>query len=857
MSATLSGTDLDPSKHASKIYIVRNLLHSELSALNLRGDEGALDLLFPAGFDDDPDTELTPEEASRFFDLLSEPTYLDSEVVREDDVFAIELNQKRGSGKAGSRGGVVDLEIRFEGRDFSFGADPLGSVLPVDGTLEAFELSLTHNVGRDRLGFADVEVRVAGLELDITPTLFDSTDGYLAQVFAGSQTLSFSPYLIPNFAGDGRNLTAGTVVGANDHITLTDDGRGALQVNSVLEVAGDFLSVSTGATLTGGADTIVGSFPAVTLGNTPGAGGTSVGRVSGDVITASGTVNGGDDTLNFTNSPTSAIKGLFGDAVTATGTVNGGDDEIVGTEFDDVLVGDVGTAKAGSKVTGGDDTIFGLDGNDILIGDVRTAESGATEIGGNDRLFGDAGDDRLIGGAGDDDLDGGAGKDIMLGGAGDDFLIVNEASDVVAGEVYFGAAGVDDFLVFASGFIDFRQVSIIGMEGLQLGGDAGTRVAFLSSQIDRGVFDPDSLIQVFAPKGMVERLIVDVDNGAADLSELEFRDWERGTDEVVVNGSSTADKIIGSVQDDQLVGSGGNDELDGFKGKDTLIGGFGSDTYHFDGNDRIIEQAGQGFDRIIASSNLIRMADNVEHATLADVAGATLVKGNAEDNLIEGNSFDNTLSGGGGGDQIFGVGGSNRLVGGGGGDMINGANGKDIILGGKGNDLADGGGAKDVIKGGSGDDDAFGGNGNDRLFGQRGDDILDGGKGKDRLNGGADKDVLVGGKGADVLTGGGGADEFVFTDTDGRAVDRITDFRSADTIVLEGKGFGLKAGVLADAAFAFVPGEAISADTRIIYNGTNGKLFFDADGKGGDNAQLLAQMEEGLALSADDFLVLL
>lgn len=877
MAMTLTATNLDPTIHFNQTYTVPNLLLRELSDLPLRGDEGARDLLFPEAFDEDPSTDLTEEEFLQLLEHSAGLGYLESEVVRETDRFELALNTENTNPLSKGARSFVDLSIKYTGRDFEYGTDALGPVLPIDGTIETIDLTITTGVSTRVRGVpADIEVTATGLDLDITPTLFDSTDTFLKKLLQGDQTLEFSPYLITSFAGDGRDLVGEvTARGGNDFIRLTEDDRDERMVGANLHFAGDFLTVNAGATLNGGSDTFTGSFPATFLGGTePGVFVAAPGVISGDVIDALGVVNGGNDALNFTDSLTAAA-GLFGDAQTASGTVIGGRDEIVGTGFDDVLVGDVGTAKAGSAVTGGNDTIFGLGGDDLLIGDVRTTKDGATVTGGNDRLFGGKGDDRLEGGGGDDDLDGGAGRDVMLGGDGDDFMIINAASDVEAGEVYFGGADTDDFILFASGLVDLREVDIIGMEGLRFGSAKGSQVALLSSQIIGGGFDPDSLIKVFAPDGVVEKLVVDVDNGSVDLSALQFRKWERGTDKVVVNGSSAADTITGSVQNDTLNGNGGSDELDGARGRDTLIGGTGSDIYHYNGGDRIIEKAGEGFDQIIASRNLRDMADNVEHATLAEVATATVVKGNGEDNLIEGNSFDNRLFGNAGADSIFGVGGANLLSGGDGGDLITGAEGDDTILGGKGDDFLDGGRGDDVIKGNVGADDAFGGDGDDRLLGGGGDDILGGGNGDDtllggagdddlsgdagadKLEGGANDDTLAGGAGADVLTGGFGADRFVFRDTDGPAVDEITDFRRADTIVLEGAGFGLTAGVLSEEAFAFVPGAAATADTRIIYDGTTGALFFDADGSGAGTAVQLAQLEVGLALRADDFLVVL
>ncbi|MDN3715551.1 VWA domain-containing protein, partial [Vibrio breoganii] len=74
----------------------------------------------------------------------------------------------------------------------------------------------------------------------------------------------------------------------------------------------------------------------------------------------------------------------------------------------------------------------------------------------------------------------------------------------------------------------------------------------------------------------------------------------------------------------------------------------------------------------------------------------------------------------------------------------------------------------DILDGGADDD---------ILFGQGGNDILTGGSGDDLLLGGAGDDILVGGMGEDIMTGGTGADTFVWSQSDLRV------FNETDTII--------------------------------------------------------------------------
>ena len=179
-----------------------------------------------------------------------------------------------------------------------------------------------------------------------------------------------------------------------------------------------------------------------------------------------------------------------------------------------------------------------------------------------------------------------------------------------------------------------------------------------------------------------------------------------------------------------------------------------------------------------------------------------------------------------------------------------GAEGDDVLLGGSGDD---------TIRAGGEDDRVYGGAGSDILSGDAGSDQIYGGGGDDRIDGGDGADTLAGGRGADRLTGGGGKDVFLFgtEPATNAAADVITDFSVRDdTIHLDRDVFTAlgKAGKLAKASF--VTGEeAADAKDRIVYDATSGKLLYDADGSGARAAVLIATLDDGLKLTAADFLV--
>jgi Ca2+-binding RTX toxin-like protein len=126
-------------------------------------------------------------------------------------------------------------------------------------------------------------------------------------------------------------------------------------------------------------------------------------------------------------------------------------------------------------------------------------------------------------------------------------------------------------------------------------------------------------------------------------------------------------------------------------------------------------------------------------------------------------------------------------------------------------------------------------------------------------------DTLNGGLGNDLLLGEGGADHFVF-DAFGEAnADTIGGFSKEewtgpDKIVLDSNamtGLGA-AGQLADDderwhAAAGATGGA-EADDRVVYDTDTGRLYYDADGSGAGEAQLIATVN-GASLAGSDIII--
>ncbi len=295
----------------------------------------------------------------------------------------------------------------------------------------------------------------------------------------------------------------------------------------------------------------------------------------------------------------------------------------------------------------------------------------------------------------------------------------------------------------------------------------------------------------------------------------------------MIRTHDAAELIRGGSGDDTLEARGGNDRLDGGRGADSLLGGLGDDTYDVDhAGDVVVELAGQGYDRVIASVSYT-LGGAVERLSLVGAANLDGT-GNGLANRLDGNAGANRLEGGNGHDVIRGAAGNDTLIGGEGNDQLDSGLGADSMVGGLGDDtyevddagdivveLAGEGydrviasvsftlgeaverlgliGSADLDGTGNGLDNRLDGNaGANRLEGGGGHDVLRGGAGDDILLGGEGNDQLNGGAGADMLTGGAGNDVFRFTrgEADG---DVITDFNgngnaAADRLIFAGYG---------------------------------------------------------------------
>ncbi|WP_460273807.1 Hint domain-containing protein [Celeribacter sp. ULVN23_4] len=277
------------------------------------------------------------------------------------------------------------------------------------------------------------------------------------------------------------------------------------------------------------------------------------------------TFNGGagQDNIDYSNSAAAVsvnlATGVLSGGDADNDTIEGGIDGVIGSEYDDTLVGFDGQGTDASDTytnefwgMGGDDTILGAGGADYLDGG-----------DGQDYIEGGDGDDIIIGGEDGtpdrgygpylaDDADPDNDKDTLYGGAGDDIIYGGDDDDYIDGgadDDYIDGGYDDDTILGGDG-----DDTIIGGEG--------------SDTIDGG--DGDDTIY-----GGLNPAYPDSLNIPDDENDYEV---ENGQD--VIDGGAGNDTIYGQDDDDLIYGGDGNDYIDGGIDDDTIYAGAGTDTVY-------------------------------------------------------------------------------------------------------------------------------------------------------------------------------------------------------------------------------------------------------------------------------------
>jgi len=404
-------------------------------------------------------------------------------------------------------------------------------------------------------------------------------------------------------------------------------------------------------------------------------------------------------------------------------------------------------------------------------------------------------------------------------------------------ETLTGTAGADSL----SGFGGNDTINGLGGADLLDGGD-GDDIMSGGPGDDRYFVDQAGDMALESSGEGYDRVLASVDYVLAAGSEIE----KLTTSD---NFATTPIDLTGNELGQYLFGNAGANSLDGAGGADVMVGLGGDDRYYIDmALDRVIEAAGEGYDRVLAAvSWTLQAGSQVEKITTIDNLATTAINltGNNLSQYIFGNAGANILDGGGGGDVLVGLGGDDRYIIRDSADRVieEAAGGNDRVLA----------GASFVLQPGSAVEtlstidnlattaiDLAGNEMGQYLFGNAGANVLDGKLGND------------------ILIGFGGADTFAFTTLPGASnVDRIVDFASGeDKIALRAFIYNaLPVGALNADSF-HVGSAAHDADDRIIYDSATGDLYYDQDGIGGHAPVLFARLDGHPSLSASDFAVI-
>ncbi|MGX5726797.1 calcium-binding protein [Metapseudomonas otitidis] len=408
----------------------------------------------------------------------------------------------------------------------------------------------------------------------------------------------------------------------------------------------------------------------------------------------------------------------------------------------------------GAQVVGspGADTLMGTAGADTIEG-----------RDGNDLLNGGAGDDLLLGGDGDDTLEGSLGFDTLMGGLGNDtYRLTGPWGQVVIDEPVSLAGGFDVLELYDVASTDVR-VNRVGNDLILLRQGSSDRIT-LSNYFNDDVFGPEAVEeirfsdQLWRPLQVLEMLR----NGTSGNDNL------IGTPlDDTLDGGQGDDLLNGGGGNDLLLGGAGNDTLEGSQGFDTLVGGTGNDTYRITGSwgqvliDELPVLEG-GFDAIeldvAASDVMFSRAGNDLILSRRGSSDQIIVRSYFNPDVFAAEAIEEIRFA----DQVLRPLQVLQMLGGGtaGNDTLVGSDFSDTLDGGQGDDLLDGRGGNDLLIGGAGNDTLYGGAGDDTLNGGDGDDWLDGGQGYNQLSGGQGNDTYVLGEGYSAIleVAGGGID---------------------------------------------------------------------------------------------------
>ena len=368
-----------------------------------------------------------------------------------------------------------------------------------------------------------------------------------------------------------------------------------------------------------------------------------------------GTASDGDTLVSIEN----IIGGAAGDTITGDDGANRlaggpGDDVIVTGKGGDVIDGGAGT-----------DTVSYIDSNGTVLvnltlqlgfdnyADSDTYISVENVVGSNfdDILIGDEGTNRLSGGQGNDLLVGARGADILDGGTGTDTVEYSDSNGTVfvnltLGQGFNNSAEGDTYIgienVTGSNFSDY----LIGSNAAnQLDGAGGDDVLI-------GSLGGDTLIGGAG----IDFASYEDNQGAVFVNLASGHGFGNAAQGDTYQG---IENVRGSIYSDYLIGDGGVNRLEGGDGDDTLIGGLGADVLvGGNGLDWVSYEDNWG----AVFVNLMTGHGNGNAAEGDTYQGIENVRGGVYYDTLIGDDNANVLDGGRGADTLIGNGGADNFL---------------------------------------------------------------------------------------------------------------------------------------------------------------------------------------------------
>jgi Ca2+-binding RTX toxin-like protein len=444
-----------------------------------------------------------------------------------------------------------------------------------------------------------------GDRIDATDNLAGTNDD-LVEAGAGNDTVFAGAGNDTVFGGDGNDLLDG---GTGNDSLLGGDGNDTLTGGA------------GGDTLSGGAGLDIVDYS------------TSTGAVNVDLGTMIAT--GGD----------------------ATGDVLSGVDGIIGSDFNDTLVGYDGIFDGGTTTNvidggAGDDFIDGRDGGDTLLG-------------GN-------GADTVLGGGGNDLIEGGAGADSLLGGDGNDTIVGDDPASTADLSLNWSLAGADETDI-RGGFTQDTGGIEVSVSYTNDGNGTEFSVESTNTQYVAGgePFDPNSMATLgggnVSGNTSTTVLAFAATSGSGfdgEVTDVRFRiaDVDQaGWDDLITIRAFDADGNPVNVTTlyQGLTQSGTTPTIDG-TGDWTINSPEGSALIQIAGPVARVEI---DYDQGGANGQFIHLSDVHFTATeIVDDAGNDTIDGGAGDDLIDGGAGDDSLDGGIGADTLFGGTGNDTII---------------------------------------------------------------------------------------------------------------------------------------------------------------------------------------------------